>query len=299
MLKCNAEEQEFAHEFRTAGISESGKRVKGRNTKREARADLPWIARLSYLSFVLATTAVTTARVASAAGATASAARTTTTATRTTATATGATTAAVGADSATTVEATTSATVEATAAGATVGATVEAATAGATVDTAATVKAPAATVIATTSAVEAAIACVSSSRSITAPWAARTTPSAVDHGPAMGEVSATVIEDGVVMPSHSPMAPSPTHTREGADADPEAKTERHSAPENSRGRGPVEARINREWRAVNRPGVIGRDVDHRRVGWRNHNLASIVVYCLLRRAAQVTRGLRLLAHCLH
>ncbi len=141
--------------------------------------------------------------------------------------------------------------------------------------------------------------CVSSARSKTTPWAARTAESTVNHSPAAGEVSAAVKEDAVTPPSHSPVAPSPSKATPQADPDPDSKADPQAAEDNSRRRIVVIARKWRERSAPNRPWVVDRNIDHRRVSGRDHNLAAVVFHRLLRRAAQLTGSLRLLAHRLH
>lgn len=108
-----------------------------------------------------------------------------------------------------------------------------------------------------------------------------------------------VIDDGVIVPSHAPVPPAPSKTREGGDADSNSKGDPHSTPDNPWRRSPIEARIHRNRHAVNRPRVIDWNVNHRRVGWRDHNQAIIDVHRQLRRAVQLSSGLRLLAHRLH
>ena len=131
----------------------------------------------------------------------------------------------------------------------------------------------------------------------------RAVESAVHYGRAASDERRAIKDHRTTAPSRppsaSPVAPSPAPVRKDADTNPESKADRQSTPENPRRRIVVEAGIRWERRSIDRPGVIHRNVDHRRIGWRNRNRAAIGGHHLLRRAAQLTCGLCLLAHRLH
>ena len=101
------------------------------------------------------------------------------------------------------------------------------------------------------------------------------------------------------MPSHAPMAPTPSPAAPQTDADTDSETDPETTPEDPRRRSIEVAWIHRERRAIYRPGVIDRNIDDRRVGGRDGDWAAVRADGLLFRTAQVTCSLCLLAHCLH
>src|ERR1700716_3531330 len=95
--------------------------------------------------------------------------------------------------------------------------------------------------------------------------AALVTAAAIDDRRAMGDVRVVVIDHLMAMPVASPVMPAPPKSSEvsGSKSAPEGDcgaTKKDSAPRNP-------ARIGDHRYAVREPGIIGRHIDHIRVGW--------------------------------
>ena len=100
-------------------------------------------------------------------------------------------------------------------------------------------------------------------------------------------------------PSATPVTPAPAPTTPQADADAKSEADRHAAPEDSRRRSPVKARIHCHRIAPYRPGVVCRHVHHFRIGRSDGDGVILLGHHLLRSAAQVAGALCLVAHALH
>src|SRR5260370_3445755 len=87
---------------------------------------------------------------------------------------------------------------------------------------------------------------------------------AINDRPAVGDVGVVVVNHPMAMPVASPVMPAPTISSEETDAEPDSKSNPHSGQEDSRHGIPAWIRDDRL--AVHEPGIIGRYVNHFRIG---------------------------------
>src|ERR1700687_2085624 len=87
---------------------------------------------------------------------------------------------------------------------------------------------------------------------------------AIDDGPAVGDVGVVVVDHPMAMPVGSPVTPAPPKSSEEPDPEADSKSNPHSGEED-----PwygIPTWICNDWLAIHEPGIIGRHVDHLRVG---------------------------------
>jgi hypothetical protein len=120
---------------------------------------------------------------------------------------------------------------------------------------------------------------------------------AIDNGSAAGDVGVVVVSYAMAMPVASPVMPAPTISAEETDAEPDSKPNPHSGQENPRHG--IPAWIGDNWVAIYQPGIIGRHVDHLRIGWFDDDRVALGRYLFLFVAIQVTGLVSLLTHRLH
>ena len=119
---------------------------------------------------------------------------------------------------------------------------------------------------------------------------------AIDDRPAVGDVGVVVVDYPVAMPVASPVMPAPPISSEKADPQADSKSNPRSAQEDPRHG--IPAWIGDDRLAVHEPGIIGRHVDHLRIGRFDDDSAALSCYLLLFIAIEVAGLVRLLAHCL-
>src|SRR5580700_431992 len=95
---------------------------------------------------------------------------------------------------------------------------------------------------------------------------------AIDDGSAVGNVGVVVVDHGPTAPVVPPVAPTPSKSSEEADS--------KSKPEGDSGHG-VPAWVADDRRPVHEPRIIGRHVDHVRVGWFDDDGAALSRHLLL------------------
>jgi hypothetical protein len=101
----------------------------------------------------------------------------------------------------------------------------------------------------------------------------------VDENSAVGDVSAVVKHDPVIVPIVSPVSPAPTKSAKEADSKAQAK--RNSRNSKVKSRIGIPARPNPDRLSVHEPGVILRNVNHLRVSRFDHNVLSLLAYLFL------------------
>ena len=117
---------------------------------------------------------------------------------------------------------------------------------------------------------------------------------AIDDGSAVGDVGVVVVDHAMAMPVASPVMPAPTIPPEETDAEPDSKSNPHSSQEDPRHG--VPAWICHDRVAIREPGIIGRHVDHLRIGRFNDDCVALRCYLLLFIAIQVAGLVSLLTH---
>src|SRR5712672_3100027 len=121
--------------------------------------------------------------------------------------------------------------------------------------------------------------------------------------PVMPELSAVrhklVVVEGcpAAMPVISPMAPAPAKSAEISESESNTERQSDAAPKNSRRL--IPSGIDRYRPPVNQPRIIGRHVDHLRIGRFNNDCVSLCSDPLLLAAIQVPSLLSVSAHLLN
>ena len=111
---------------------------------------------------------------------------------------------------------------------------------------------------------------------------------------AVGNVGGVVIDHPMTVPIASPVVPAPTKSSEEADAEADSKSNPRSGQENPwHG---IPAWICDDRFAVHKPGIIGRHIDHLRIGWFYDDCVALSCYLFLFIAIQMARLVRLLTH---
>src|SRR6201982_4171175 len=101
----------------------------------------------------------------------------------------------------------------------------------------------------------------------------------INENSAVGHVAVVVEKDAVMVPIGSPMVPTPTKTTKKANAEAEAKS--NSGTRKVQTGIPVPAWPDRNRRAIDKPRIVLRHVDHLRVGRFDHDGRSVVGHLLL------------------
>src|SRR6267378_2557648 len=117
---------------------------------------------------------------------------------------------------------------------------------------------------------------------------------AIDDRSAMGDVGVVVVDHAMAMPIASPVMPAPTISSEETDAEPDSKSDPRSSKEDSRNR--VPAWICDDRLIVYEPRIIGRHIDHFRVGRFNDDGVPLSRYLFLFIAVEVAGLVSLLMH---
>src|SRR5712664_3117223 len=102
---------------------------------------------------------------------------------------------------------------------------------------------------------------------------------AINDRSAMGDVGVVVVDHAMAMPVASPVMPAPTIFSEETDAEPDSKSDPRSSKEDSRHR--VPAWICDDRRTVYEPRIIGRHIDHFRIGRFNDDGVPLSRYLFL------------------
>jgi len=108
---------------------------------------------------------------------------------------------------------------------------------------------------------------------------------AIDDRSAVRDVGVVVVNHRMAMPVASPMVPAPAKSSEEADSEADSKSNPRSSQEDPRHG--IPARIGDDRLAVHKPGIIGRHVDHLRIGWLDDDSVALSCYLLLFVALQV------------
>src|SRR5467141_3993814 len=117
---------------------------------------------------------------------------------------------------------------------------------------------------------------------------------AIDDGSAVGNVGVVIVDHSVAMPVASPVMPAPTIPSEEADAEPDSKSDTRSGQEDPWHR--IPAWIGHDRLAIHEPRIIGRHVDHLRIGRFDDDGVALRCYLLLFIAIQVASLVSLLTH---
>jgi len=117
---------------------------------------------------------------------------------------------------------------------------------------------------------------------------------AIDDGSAVGDVGVVVVDHCAAVPVVSPVMPTPPISSEKAEPEADSKSNPRSGQEDPRNGIPTWIRDDRL--AIYEPGIIGRHVDHFRVGRFNDNRAALRRYLLLFVAIQMAGLASLLTH---
>jgi hypothetical protein len=102
---------------------------------------------------------------------------------------------------------------------------------------------------------------------------------AINENSAVGHVAVVVEKDAVMVPIGSPMVPTPAKTTKKAKAEAEAKS--NSGTRKVQTWIPVPAWPHRNRRAIDKPRIVFRHVDHLGVGRFDHDRRSVVGHLLL------------------
>ena len=119
---------------------------------------------------------------------------------------------------------------------------------------------------------------------------------AIDDGSAVGDVGVVVVDHCPAVPVISPVMPAPPISSEKAEPEADSESNPRSGQEDPRHGIPAWIRDDRL--TVHEPGIVGRHVDHLRVGRFDDNRAALRRYPLLFIAIQVASLVSLLTHCL-
>ena len=119
---------------------------------------------------------------------------------------------------------------------------------------------------------------------------------AIDDRPAVGDVGVVVIDHGPAVPVISPVMPAPSKSSEEADSESKPEGDCRAGKKDSGHRIPT--RIGDDRRSIHEPRIVGRHVDHLRVGWFDDDGAALRSHFLLFVAIQFAGLPGLLAHCL-
>src|SRR6267154_1909352 len=117
---------------------------------------------------------------------------------------------------------------------------------------------------------------------------------AINDRPAVGDVGVVVVNHPMAMPVASPVMPAPTISSEEADAEPDSKSDPRAGKEDSRHRVPAWIRDDRC--IVYEPRIIGRHIDHLRIGRFNDDGVPLSRYLFLFIAVEVAGLVRFLSH---
>jgi len=117
---------------------------------------------------------------------------------------------------------------------------------------------------------------------------------AINDGSAVRDVGVVIVDYPVAMPVASPVMPAPTISSEETDAEPDSKSDPCSSKEDSRHR--VPAWICDDRRTVYEPRIIGRHIDHFRIGRFNDDGVPLSRYLFLFIAVEVAGLVGLLTH---
>src|SRR6266404_6501595 len=102
---------------------------------------------------------------------------------------------------------------------------------------------------------------------------------AIDDGSAVGDVGVVVVDHPVAMPVASPVMRAPSKSSE--EADPEADSKSNSRPSQEDPRHGIPAWICDDRLTIHEPRIIGRHVDHFRVGRFDDDCVALRCYFLL------------------
>ena len=102
---------------------------------------------------------------------------------------------------------------------------------------------------------------------------------AIDDRSAVRDVGVVVVNHPMATPVASPVMPAPPKAPEEADPEADSKSNPRSGNENSRHG--IPPWICDDRLAIHKPRIIGRHVDHLRIGWFNDDRVALSCYLLL------------------
>src|ERR1700676_1417766 len=117
---------------------------------------------------------------------------------------------------------------------------------------------------------------------------------AIDDRSAVGDVGIVVVNRCAAMPVVSPVMPAPSKSSEEADTESDSKSNPRSRQEDSRHG--IPAWICDYGLAIHEPGIVGRHVDHLRIGGVDDDCVVLSRYLFLFVAVQVAGLVSLLTH---
>ena len=119
---------------------------------------------------------------------------------------------------------------------------------------------------------------------------------AIDDRSTMGDVGVVVINHRPAVPVISPVIPAPSKSSEEADSKSKPEGDCRAGKKDSRHG--IPAREGDDRRPVYEPRIVGRHVDHIRVGWFDDDGAALSRYFFLIVAVELASLPSLLAQCL-
>src|SRR5467141_2982919 len=117
---------------------------------------------------------------------------------------------------------------------------------------------------------------------------------AIDDGSAVGDVGVVVVDHPMAMPVASPVMPAPTIPSEETDAEPDSKSNPRPSQEDPRHG--IPAWICDDRVAIHQPRIIGRHVNHLRIGRFDDDCVALRCYLFLFIVIQVASLVSLLTH---
>jgi len=117
---------------------------------------------------------------------------------------------------------------------------------------------------------------------------------AIDDRSAVGDVGVVVVDHPMAMPVASPVIPAPPKSSEEADSKPNTEGNCGAGKKDSGHRNP--ARVGDDRYPIHEPRIIGRHVDHVRVGRLDDDRVALSCYAFLFVAIQLASLSSLLAH---
>ena len=117
---------------------------------------------------------------------------------------------------------------------------------------------------------------------------------AVDDRAAVGDIGVVVVSRAVTVPIIIPVMPAPPKSSKEADAEADSESNPRSGQEKPRHG--IPAGIGDDRLAIYEPGIVGRHIDHFRIGRLNDDCVALGRYFLLFIAAQVASLVSLLTH---
>jgi hypothetical protein len=117
---------------------------------------------------------------------------------------------------------------------------------------------------------------------------------AIDDRSAVRDVGVVVVDHAMTMPVASPVMPAPSESSEEADSEADSKSNPCSGKEDPRHG--IPAWVCDDRLAIDEPGIIGRHIDHLRIGRLYDDCVALSCYLFLFIRIQVAGFVSLLTH---